>query len=74
MYIMLPIASMWYFGTNLDGKFSVEGFWPSAEMTHKIPFDRDELKAEAERLRQERLERKARREQLAAATEKFRSE
>lgn len=62
---MLPIASMWYFGTNLEGKFSVDGFWPAPEMTHKIPFDKDELKAEAERLRRERLERKQRREAAA---------
>ncbi|KAH8149909.1 uncharacterized protein LAJ45_06061 [Morchella importuna] len=61
MYIMFPIAVMYYFGTNLDNRFSVPDFWPKANETHKIPFDRDEIRAELERLRKTRLERRAKR-------------
>lgn len=61
MYIMFPIAWMWYFGTNLDTRFSVPDFWPSPETTHKIPFEREELKEMSERLKLERLERRRRR-------------
>lgn len=60
-YIMFPIATMYYFGTNLDKRFSVPDFWPKANETHKIPFERDEIRAELERLRKKRLERRARR-------------
>ncbi|RMZ72792.1 mitochondrial cytochrome c oxidase assembly factor [Pyrenophora seminiperda CCB06] len=52
---------MYYFGTNLDGKFTVPDFWPKAGQTHKIPFDRDEIKAELERLKARNLENKRRR-------------
>lgn len=58
---MFPIAVMYYFGTNLDNRFSVPDFWPKANETHKIPFDRDEIRAELERLRKTRLERRAKR-------------
>ncbi|KAH0609846.1 uncharacterized protein H6S33_012392 [Morchella sextelata] len=61
MYIMFPIAVMYYFGTNLDNRFSVPNFWPKENETHKIPFDRDEIKAELERLRKRRLEKRAKR-------------
>ena len=61
MYIMFPIAIMYYFGTNLDRRFSVPDFWPKPETTHKIPFERDEIQAELARLRTKRLERRARR-------------
>ena len=55
MYIMFPIAIMYYYGTNLDNRFSVPGFWPKPEQTNKIPFEKDEIQAELERLRQKRL-------------------
>lgn len=55
LYVMFPIAVMYYYGTNLDGRFSTPGFWPTPEQTHKIPFERDEIKGELERLRQKRL-------------------
>ncbi|KAL8995162.1 MAG: hypothetical protein Q9169_005047 [Polycauliona sp. 2 TL-2023] len=61
MYIMFPIGWMYYFGTNLERRFAVPDFWPAPETTHKIPFERDELKAELERLRTRRLEGRARR-------------
>lgn len=58
---MFPIGWMYYFGTNLEERFSVPDFWPSPESTHKIPFEREEIKAEVERLRAKRLAKRARR-------------
>lgn len=58
---MFPIGIMYYFGTNLDEKFSVPGFWPKPEQTHRIPFEREDMKEELERLRTKRLERRRRR-------------
>ncbi|KAL2752677.1 hypothetical protein ACRALDRAFT_2113157 [Sodiomyces alcalophilus JCM 7366] len=50
MYLMFPIGIMFYFGTNLDARFAVPGFMPKAEHSHKIPFDREDMKAEYVRL------------------------
>ncbi|KZF21357.1 hypothetical protein L228DRAFT_269739 [Xylona heveae TC161] len=61
MYIMFPIAIMYYFGTNLDNRFSVHGFWPAPEQTNKVPFEKDEIHAELERLKSKRLEKRDRR-------------
>jgi len=61
MYILFPVAWMYYFGTNLDGRFSTPDFWPKAGETHKIPFERDEMAAEIERLRNRRLALRERR-------------
>jgi len=47
---MFPIGFMYYFGTNLDSRFAVEGFWPKAEETNKVPHSRDEIKAEYEKI------------------------
>ncbi|KAG9239352.1 hypothetical protein BJ875DRAFT_448502 [Amylocarpus encephaloides] len=55
MYIMFPIAIMYYYGTNLDNKFAVPDFWPKPEQTNRIPFEKDEIHTELERLRQRRL-------------------
>jgi len=52
---MFPIAIMYYYGTNLDKRFSVPGFWPKPEQTNRIPFEKDEIHLELERLRQRRL-------------------
>jgi protein PET100 len=62
MYILFPISIMYYFGTNLDGRFNVPDFWPKPEQTHKIPFERDEIAKELERLKARNLEAKRRRE------------
>ncbi|KAI9813774.1 MAG: hypothetical protein M1827_003564 [Pycnora praestabilis] len=70
MYIMFPIATMYYFGTNLDARFSVPDFWPKAENTHKIPFEKEEIQAELERLRLRRLELRATRLQMEDRREK----
>lgn len=58
---MFPIAWMYYFGTNLENRFSVPDFWPAPNATHKIPFEKEEIQSELERLRKRRLERRARR-------------
>ncbi|KAJ3495987.1 hypothetical protein NLG97_g2995 [Lecanicillium saksenae] len=50
MYVMFPIGIMYYFGTNLDNRFSVPDFWPRPEECNKLPRDRDELKVEYERM------------------------
>ena len=52
---------MYYFGTNLENRFSVPDFWPKPENTHRIPFEKEEIQGELERLRLKRLERRARR-------------
>merc|ERR1712000_209357 len=44
MYVMFPIGIMFYFGTNLDDRFSVPGFWPKPEECNRIPHDREELR------------------------------
>ena len=64
---MFPIGWMWYFGTNLDTRFSVPDFWPAPETTHKIPFEKEELKEMGERLKAERLERRRKRLEQARA-------
>ncbi|KAI4120597.1 MAG: hypothetical protein LQ338_006898 [Usnochroma carphineum] len=66
LYIMFPIGWMYYFGKNLESRFSVPDFWPAPEMTHKIPHEREELLAELERLKTQRLERRARRLEMEA--------
>ncbi|KAK3953336.1 hypothetical protein QBC32DRAFT_120882 [Pseudoneurospora amorphoporcata] len=55
MYLMFPIGIMFYFGTNLDQRFTVPDFWPKPENANKVPFDRDEIHEELERLRARRL-------------------
>lgn len=67
---MFPIAWMYYFGTNLENRFSVPDFWPKPEETHKIPFEKDEIHGELERLKQKRLARRARRLEAEAGEEK----
>ncbi|ETI23235.1 hypothetical protein G647_05033 [Cladophialophora carrionii CBS 160.54] len=57
---------MYYFGTNLENRFSVPGFWPTQEQSHRIPYERDEIRAEIERhqrmLRERRTEMQRERE------------
>lgn len=42
---------MYYFGTNLDDRFHISGFWPSEEQSHKIPLDKEEIDNEIARMR-----------------------
>jgi protein PET100 len=62
MYILFPIGVMYYFGTNLDGRFKVPDFWPTEGQTHKIPYEREEIKKEIERLKARNAEVKRMRE------------
>ncbi|KAK0861328.1 hypothetical protein LTR02_015711, partial [Friedmanniomyces endolithicus] len=67
MYILFPIGVMYYFGTNLDSRFAVPDFWPKEGMTHTIPFEKEDIREELERLRQRRLANRARRLELEAS-------
>jgi protein PET100 len=51
VYILFPIGWMYYFGTNLDDRFKVKGFWPTEEQSHKIPLDKEEIDKELARMR-----------------------
>jgi protein PET100 len=55
MYILFPITIMYYYGTNLDKRFAVPNFWPKPEQTNRIPFEKEEIKSELDRLRARRL-------------------
>jgi protein PET100, fungi type len=66
LYLSFPIGWMYYFGTNLDERFSIPDFWPTQEQSHKLPYDRHDLKKEVERLQGQMRERK-RAEALQAA-------
>lgn len=58
---MFPIGWMYYFGTNLENRFSVPDFWPQPGTTHRIPFEREEQRELERQLREARLERRERR-------------
>lgn len=66
MYVLFPIGWMYYFGTNLDDRFNVKGFWPTAEQSHKIPLDKEEIDKELSRMRMVDSVRRERREREAA--------
>ena len=66
MYILFPIGWMYYFGANLDDRFNVAGFWPSAEQSHKIPLEKEEIDRELSRMRAVDALRRERREQRTA--------
>lgn len=57
---------MYYFGTNLDDRFNVTGFWPSAEQSHKIPLEKEEIDRELTRMRTLDAVRRERRDQMQA--------
>lgn len=71
MYILFPIGIMYYFGTNLDKKFTVPDFWPRPEQTNKIPYEREDIAEELERLKARRLERRQMRLQAEARMQEF---
>ena len=73
MYIMFPIGIMFYYGHNLDARFKVPDFWPKPEQTHKIPFERDEIKSELKRLQERRLALREMRLQREEAMKGFNS-
>ena len=51
LYILFPIGYMYYFGTNLEERFTVPDFWPKEGQTHKIPYEKDEIQSELARLK-----------------------
>lgn len=61
---MFPIGIMYYFGTNLDSRFSVPDFWPKEGQTHTIPYEKEEIASELQRLKERRLAARARRLEL----------
>lgn len=60
MYLMFPIGWMYYFGTNLENRFSVPDFWPTQEQSHKLPYDKEDLRAEVHRIQREMQDQKLR--------------
>jgi protein PET100 len=69
MYILFPIGWMYYFGTNLDDRFNVKNFWPTAEQSHKIPLDKEEIDKELARMRMmDALRRERQQKEQAALT------
>jgi protein PET100 len=64
VYIMFPIGWMYYFGANLEERFSIPDFWPKENETHHIPFEKDEIQSELARLRARRLAVRQRRAEL----------
>lgn len=71
MYLLFPIGWMYYFGTNLENRFSVDGFWPTQEQSHKIPYEKEDLKAEIERYQRELRRKKDTESRLAQAALAF---
>lgn len=73
MYLAFPIGYMYYFGTNLENRFAVADFWPTQEQSHKIPYEKEEIKAEIERHQRNMRERREveQRSQLEAAKVAF---
>jgi protein PET100 len=70
MYLAFPIGWMYYFGTNLDERFKVHDFWPTQEQSHKLPYDKEEIKAEIDRMTRVMREREQnRREETERAFE-----
>lgn len=66
---MFPIGWMYYFGANLEERFSVPDFWPKENETHTIPFEKDEIQSELARLRARRLAARQRRFELEGNNE-----
>ncbi|KAE8347970.1 hypothetical protein BDV24DRAFT_157451 [Aspergillus arachidicola] len=67
MYVLFPIGWMYYFGTNLDDRFSVPGFWPTTEQSHKIPLEKEEIDKELARMRTVDAIRREKRQREAQA-------
>ncbi|KIX97958.1 uncharacterized protein Z520_06036 [Fonsecaea multimorphosa CBS 102226] len=69
LYLSFPIGYMYYFGTNLENRFAVPGFWPTPEQSHKIPYDKDEIRAEIERHQRVMREQRERRQRTITTDE-----
>ncbi|KAI1927599.1 hypothetical protein LOZ58_001359 [Ophidiomyces ophidiicola] len=64
MYVLFPIGWMYYFGKNLEERFSVPDFWPKAEHSHKIPLEKGDIEAELARMDREKERKRLRRLEL----------
>ncbi|KXG50373.1 uncharacterized protein PGRI_068640 [Penicillium griseofulvum] len=74
MYVLFPIGWMYYFGTNLDDRFATKGFWPTAEQSHKIPLDKEEIDQELARMRMVDAMKRERRQAAEAQLQATQSE
>jgi protein PET100, fungi type len=74
LYLAFPIGWMYYFGTNLDERFKVPDFWPTQEQSHKLPYDKEDIKAEIDRMNRAMQEREQiRRAETERAFDGFRA-
>ena len=71
---MFPIGWMYYFGTNLENRFSVPDFWPEPGTTHKIPFEKEEQEEMLTKLKTARLERRRKRLQSEGQAGRYEQE
>lgn len=60
---------MYYFGTNLEERFAVPGFWPKEEHSHKIPTDKEEIDKELARMKRVRAFRREKELEAAKGAE-----
>lgn len=60
-----PIGVMLYVGQNTHQRLNVPNFWPDPERLNNPPKDPIEIKAEIERMRQDRVEKRQRLEDKA---------
>ncbi|EEP78670.1 conserved hypothetical protein [Uncinocarpus reesii 1704] len=67
LYVLFPIGWMYYFGTNLEERFSIPDFWPKSEHSHKIPLEKSDIEAELARMNREKERKRLRRLELEAA-------
>ncbi|CAN6657257.1 protein Pet100p, mitochondrial [Trichomonascus vanleenenianus] len=73
-YVSFPIGVMLYVGSDTHRKLNIENFWPDPNRLNYPPKDPVEIKAELERMRQERLLKRQRLEEKARALEASSSE
>jgi protein PET100, fungi type len=62
MYILFPIGWMYYFGINLEDRFSVPDFWPTQDQSHRIPMEREEIVEEVRRIARQGREKAMRKD------------
>lgn len=66
-YVSFPIGVMIYVGHNTHAKLNLPDFWPDPARLNNPPKDPVEIKAEIERMRFQRLERRKALEEKAKA-------
>lgn len=63
--VSFPIATMVWVGHDTHEKLNVPSFWPDPSRLHQIPKDPEELRAELQRMRNARAEKRKRLEDEA---------